>query len=738
MSLVKWIRKNTRKIMVGVIIVAMVVFVIGQIGMQMIMSRFSPAKKTIATYDSGKISYIDRQTAQSDLNTLRMLNGDQLLARQGVGGMLLCRMIFPESPFVSNLDAQLKQAVQNRQLSCSVEELEAYFNQRSIPADMMWMLLKAEAQRAGYLVSSNSAKAQLVQLVPLMSQGRANAGQLISLVMQQTNQTEAKVVRTFADLLTVSDYANQIMNNQAVTLNQVKASLGHSKERLDAEFVKIDAETLVDETATIADADITAQFEAFKQIAPGSISKNNPYGFGYKLPKRVQLEYLIVKADDVKAQIEQPTSDELEQYYKTHIAQYQTEEPSDPNDPESEKNIVTQPFTEAEPRIRSSIEQQKTDQLTKMLFNEIKDITEKGFENITFDEATNAQLQEEAGDYEVTAKQIAEEHKITVTTGKTGWLSEADFLQNNLLRTLARQQGTARLPLSELAFIASTEPKQQRRIGLPAVRVWESIGPVDDRRASYYGEIPPTKTAIVRVIGIEEAAVAADINVQYDTTGVAQFETPEEKEDATFSLKEKVTEDLRLKKAMETAAARANELATLVANSDWTGGVKAYNDKYDANDPNNIEAAKLAVKLEFAKDQGRATQTEINFVVKNYMTKNPDGIRRYLANNAFNQQLYALLPQDAESTGSLTKVLTSEAGAACYVVKEVIRKPATEKDYLDAKAQTAMQLSSGDMAELALVHYSTENILKRMDFEYTDEDETPEAEEEAESSKTTE
>ena len=97
-----------------------------------------------------------------------------------------------------------------------------------------------------------------------------------------------------------------------------------------------------------------------------------------------------------------------------------------------------------------------------MIFNEIKDITEAGFENVTFDEATNAQLQDAAEEFDKAAKQIAETHKVTVTTGKTGWLSADNFQQEKILRTLARRQGQSRLPLSDLAFAATTEPKQKR------------------------------------------------------------------------------------------------------------------------------------------------------------------------------------------------------------------------------------------------------------------------------------
>ena len=741
MNLVKWIRKNNRKIMVFVVIFSMVAFVIGSYGLKIITSMFDPSNQTIATYDDGKtIKSINIRNAQNELSVLRMLSGDRLLTVQGTGGVLLSHLIFPDSKFAGDIAAQMKQAALSGQLPISVQDLEDYFNQPVETSAVLWILLKAEAYRAGYIVSSDNAKSLLRAIVPQMTQGQGDAAQLVGHVMTQSGLTEDQIVRIYADLLTVSDYANQVMNNQAVTLNQVKATVGRSKERLDAEFVKLDAKTLIDKNAAISDTEIARQFNAFKQYAPGNPTADNPYGFGYKLPKRIQLEYMIILNDDVQAQIDSPSSEEMEQYYTNNIAQFQTSEPSDPNDPESEKIVLTKSFSEVERQIYSSIERDKTNKLTAMIFNEIKDISEAGFENVTFDEATNEQLQMAAGDYQTTAQKITNTHNITVTAGKTGWLSADDFMQEKILRTLARRQGQSRLQLSDLAFIASTEPKQKRRIGLPAIRVWENIGPVSGGYYDMENSKYHAMTALVRVVGIEDAAVPADVNVSYDTKGIAMFVKPEDK--TSYSVKENVIEDLRLKKAMDTAAARAGELATLVANSSWTEAVKAYNAKYapDAGDPNDIEANKAAIKLEMADDQTRAAPTEI-IAAQRYMRENPAraaAIQRMLVSNSLNNEFYALLADDAESTGTISKTLTFEPGAACYVVKEVVRQPANETDYLDSKAQAAMQLASKDTAELALIHFSSENIIKRMNFEYKKKADAKEAsQEETETTETT-
>ena len=71
-------------------------------------------------------------------------------------------------------------------------------------------------------------------------------------------------------------YAEKVMDSQDVTINQIRASLGRSKERIDAEFVKIEAAPLIDENTDITDAQIQQQFDAYKASVPGNPTDDNP------------------------------------------------------------------------------------------------------------------------------------------------------------------------------------------------------------------------------------------------------------------------------------------------------------------------------------------------------------------------------------------------------------------------------------------------------------------------------
>ncbi|MEN8126491.1 MAG: hypothetical protein ABFR90_01665 [Planctomycetota bacterium] len=726
MHLVKWLRRNMQQVMVFVVIAIMVAFVLGSGVRYIFDSIFNPMKTVVATYDDGtKIKREDYRASQNELKVLRMLMADQLLiqSQSGMTGPLLVYLLFPDSQFSGDIASQMKQAIQQGQLPVSQTELDDFFQQRPESPEILWILLKSEAKQAGCIVSTNKASETLRYAIPGMTKNQLDAGMLVRQIIKSSNISQEQIVRTFSDLLGVLTYTSSVMDQQAVTINQVKASLGRSKERIDAEFVKIAAEPLVDKDTDVTDAQIQQHFDKYKAHVPGDSSEDNPFGFGYQLPKRIQLEYMIVLLDDVKKKIEKPTAEDLEDHYAQNISMYQTSEPVDPNNPESEQIPKRRSFAEVEARIRSTLETEKTQIRANILFNEIKDKTEEEFEEINFDEATAEQLQKVAGEFDVIGAELAQKNDIPIATGKTGWLDMDAFSRDKILNTLGVRRGQQYLRLSDMAFAATEEKELRRRIGVPSVRTWQNLGPFS---GGYFSEEESQYVqlmALVRVVGIQDAGTADSVDVTFETLGVV-LDPQEAAEQTSFSVKDTVKDDILLMKAMETANSRGEELAAMIADANWIDAIDAYNEKYAATeaDPDETEDAEVdgqKIELETIEQQLRMSQANIQ-KAKSMMLDNPgmaSRIRPWLTGNMLINQLYTMLDEDNETTGTIQKPLPFEPEAACYVIKEVVRQPATTKDYLDNKAQAALQLSMSESAGLALVHLSPENILERMGYE---------------------
>jgi len=717
MHFVKWARKNNRKIMVFVVIFSMVSFVVGYTGVQIFFSIFGGGNPIVGTYGDGqKIRAKEFMAAQGQLSLLRNMGADRVLlsqSNQGLAGPLMCHLLFPDSPFAGDMAAQLKQAAMSGQVPVSVQQVEDFFGDRT-QAEVSWILMKAEASKAGYVASDEMARGLLRQILPQMASGM-DASQMINAILVRHNVSEDQLVRTFAELLGVMFYTGAVIDSQSVTLNQVQASIGRSQETFDADYVEIPAEQFVKADSDVSQAQLKAQFEAYKDTLPGSFSDENPYGTGYKLPKRVQLEYMAVLLDDVEKLIEKPTAENMEEYYSRHLQdRFTTQEPVDPNNPDGEKIAVVRSFAESMPQIQQALKQERILRLANQIFNDARTMTEKGLSTLNIEEAGIEQLRAAAGDYGQAATALSGQHKLTVLTGQTGWLSTVDFGSDSILRGLRLLQGTTPVALSEIVYAIGTDPKNTRRhIGVPTMRLWENIGPMtgghyDPAESKYYRLM-----TMVRVIGIEEPTTPETMDVTYSTKGMVLLPTQQQDEaKTTFSLAAQVAKDVRRVQAMETAKARAESLAAMVKEQGWDKGLAAFNAEYALakGDPN--------VTVKTTRQQMRLSRTDIDMATQR-MATNPVSagfIQARLKDNALNNLLYALLPADGQTTGTIFQVLEAKAKEAWYVVKDVTRTPAGEKEYLDNKVMTSLRLNTIAAAELAMVQLKTQNLFDRMGY----------------------
>jgi len=100
------------------------------------------------------------------------------------------------------------------------------------------------------------------------------------------------------------------------------------------------------------DASLQAMFDEHKFDAPGA---SEPYGFGYRLPKRVKVEYLAVPVDQLLATV---TVDELAAYrfYEANLSLYTTAA-----QPDALTQPKPRPFSEVEAQITSRLEREKAE-----------------------------------------------------------------------------------------------------------------------------------------------------------------------------------------------------------------------------------------------------------------------------------------------------------------------------------------------------------------------------------------
>jgi len=747
MNLVKWLRKNNKKVMAVVVIVIMFGFVGGSY-IQQLGQRRMGVYKTVAYFaDNRKITNYDLNLARQELETLKMLRTDNLLRNiptplsrdiQDLRALLLGELLFSErkiSPIVINLIKRLRML---SKYSISDEQINDIYN-RSMGSAIYWLLVKNEAQLAGVRVSNKQAGRQLGVVIPHLFEG-ATYSQLIGVLINRHRLAEKEILTTFGELLAVLQYSGMICSSEDVTSSQITHDLSWEKEKIDVEFIKFDSSVFAETQDQPSEAKISEHFEKYKEFFAGAVSEKNPYGFGYKLPDRVQLEYIAVKLDDISATVTPPTQEEREEYYEKHRKDFPEMVPSDPNDTNSPLIERTKSYAEVASIISNLLLQKKMNSKANMILQEAKTVTEAGLEDTESQNLTTEQLGQMVGDYNAAADQLSEKHETKVYAGQTGLLSAADIQTDEYLGRLY------------IEGYGHNPPQFLNMVGLPKIVFsidelgTSKLGPFDVSKPRMYENIGPLKDAlgqimvIVRVVDAKKASVPESINQTYSKSTLELEQDPNQTSEGdpngdkerlgtqdVYSVKEKVVEDLKKLAAMDTAKGKTKEFIKQVVKDGWEGAIDKFNelygqDKQDEGEPNVFTLQKLTGLARISR------QNISTWAIQN--EGNPAGrslVNRVKKEAELMDRLYSLVPQDSNSLDTMPFVLEFNPDMSYYCLKNLSVKRLTLDEYEKIKPLQVFKEELTQSQNLAAVHFNPENILKRMNFRLVREKEPADA-----------
>jgi len=716
MNLVKWFRKNNKKLMAVVVIVIMFGFIRGSALRQIGRRR----TETIGYFGKkNKITDYDLSMARRELDILRMLRADALLKSQDLHGIFLGELLFSEQRASVALINRLKQTIRSNQYRISEEQLNDLYK-RQMPPGIYWILLQNEAQNAGIRISNEQAGELLGRIIPQLFQGQTYR-QIVSAVITQQRIPEKQILATLGKLLAIMQYSSIICSNEDLTNRQIMRMASNEDERLNVEFVQFDSDVFAEQQEAPSEDKIIEQFNKYKAFAPGTVSDENPYGFGYKLPNRVQLEYIACRLDEVKTIVKRPTQDEIGSYYSRNKKQLYTEQvPSDPNDPNSPTIPKAKSFGEVANSISQQLLKDKINATATNILQEARTLTEANLEGLKIEseEVTTEQLKEKAGDYNAAAAKLSEKYKIKVYTGKTGLLSPVDIQSDEQMRTLFLQgYGQNPVVLNKVFFaVDELAVSELGPLDVAKPRMFENIGPIKDM-TSIYGSKAGGIMAIMRVIDARKAAEPENIDVTY-STHTLKFD-PNEEDDSkdTYSVKEKVTEDLKKLAALETTKSKTEEFIALTKKESWTDAINKFEELYgklkqrDPNDPNAFRLQQYPGmrRISTANLQTIALQGRGDPMTPFYLSESK-------INKQFLDKLYSLIPPDKNSPESLPVVMEFMPDMSFYAVKDISIKRLYQEDFDKSKATRIFREDYVQSQSLAAVHFNPENIVKRMNF----------------------
>ena len=696
----------------AVVVIGIMFAFVGGSYLNQLARRRTGLGRTIAYFaDNRKITDKDRAIAIRELEILQTLRADALLRVQDLSGIFLAELLFSERRFSPQLIRHLKRITTTNQCPISDKQINDIYR-RSMPPYMYWLLLKNEAQNAGIAVTNHEVGTLLARVIPQLFPG-STYSQMLGMLVERRRIAEQETLTTFGKLLAVLKYAGIICSNEAVTNPQIMRNVSLEEEKINVEFVKFDSAVFTDTQKQPTHEQISTHFNKYKKFLSGDISKQNPYGFGYKLADRVRLEYIAVKLDDVASTITAPTQEQMQEYYQRYRQQFTQKLRSDPNDPNSPLVERTRTYAQVVDTIERQLHQSKINSNAEMILQDAKTLTDLNLENTDADIAniSTEQLKQMAGDYKTTAEKLGEKYKIKVYSGRTSLLSPADIWKDEYLAMLyVRGYGSSEVALAKIVF--AVDPLNISEIGpfdVPKPRMYENIGPMKDRRARF--------AALVRITEAEKSSEPRGIDQVFSKSSLNLDENQEQAAQNSYSIKEKVVEDIQELVAMDTTRSKAEEFAELAAENGWENAIDKFNELYATQNEDN-QGNLTKFRLENLTNLQRLSNMTLEALTAQ-IAGNPGA--QQMTNDAqirahFIDKLHSLVPQDANSLDSGPQVFEFKPYMSYYCLKTLSVNHLEKKKYEEIKALRVHKEDIAQSQSLAVVHFNPENIVKRTNY----------------------
>ena len=745
MSLVRWFRRNNTKVMAVVVIILMVAFVGGSSLSYMLQPKGYASRTVATTAGNVKVKGYDLQVANRDLEILRTLKADIILGQMiripmsntpDLQAFFLGELLFSEQKTSPVLINYIKNAIRTNLYDISEKQFNDMYKRTTVSgSEIYWHCLKTEARLAGIRVPNENVGEQLGRAIPKLFEGR-NYSQIIGSIVSRQGVTEQQILEAFGNLLSVLQYAHLICADQDITIRQLMQTVAWESEGVNVEFVEFNSADFSEEQEAPVQEAIEEHFNKYKKYFSGEISEENPYGLGYKLQDRIQLEYIVLKLDEVSTIIKSPTQDEMENYYDRYKENLFMEQvPSDPNDPNSPMIDRLRSYSSVANIISKQLKQNKIDVKAEGIIQEAISLTEASIQDMNdteLGELSSEELARLAGDYKAVAEQLGQKYKIKVYTGRTGMFDALDMqIDKYLSRLYLSGYSQNPVPLTKAVFaVPEIAASELGPFDVQAPRMYMNIGPARDmlELQGASGEM----IALVRVVQAVKAVEPDNVDYTFGTESILLDPNEDETKEDIYSVKEKVIEDLKKLSAMETAKSRAGEFIGMVSDGDWQGAVDKFNEMYgkdthpDANDPNlpktetfkleNLTGLRMVSKERL---DALTAQSEGNPAAQYFANERNRGILLV-------KELYSHVPADSNSAESLPFIMVFKPDMTYYCIKDLTIKRLWKEDYDKIKTRRLFTEDSVQSQNLAVIHFNPENILKRMNFKLVDAEEPKE------------
>jgi len=229
-----------------------------------------------------------------------------------VAGRAARTLLYKLAPSVKTPEAQADLSFQTAGRSIWPMVGDEFLNEKPSGSDVLtWMALYREARQWGFDASGPEVEARLEALHKL----GLTAKDLKQTIAQEGGDRDFFYGALRVDM-TLRAYVDWLMETTAVAVQpELRRRFARLDEKMKVRLAVLKAEDFRDKAPEPSEEDLQKQFDACKQYLPGQ----GPKGFGYRIPDRVRIEYLVADPKAFQIDAEARAADEdVKAYYEAH------------------------------------------------------------------------------------------------------------------------------------------------------------------------------------------------------------------------------------------------------------------------------------------------------------------------------------------------------------------------------------------------------------------------------------
>ena len=243
-----------------------------------------------------------------------------------------------------------------------------------------YYLLLREARQAGVSVPD----AELDDALRDPATFRLPDGKLVPISNINPNVVGA-LKAALREAVSIDSYARRNISTIKVSTPVVNEELARDQD-VTIKLAAFDASTFAASAPAPTDEQIRTQFDTFAATMPGMIdSTRNPFGFGYRLPDQLRLQYVLVPVGEVEAAIVRTKTPELWEeealiFYQRNPQDFQTPAPDMIQDADAttgaatdatKKSPTTRPYDDARVDVLTALRRPLVQQKTQAIINRL-------------------------------------------------------------------------------------------------------------------------------------------------------------------------------------------------------------------------------------------------------------------------------------------------------------------------------------------------------------------------------